>query len=294
MQDHLSEQLGFLDLSSASFDAGHELEAKRLAVVIRTLVHDTEHSVSLLRQLGLKTHMPFVHSGQPEPDVNSPSGTMMVGAGLCSMNMDFDSRTVRYVPFLGDLPSDRIHPPMCFEDWWRWPVFRDMTGNTFDRRKLVLSVANKDGGAHVDAQLPNDYRALAYENSAGFGQSVSSDGFLGISFPFSLNGEPLPPPDKIAGKPLQNSLVLASIRQISWELSTSIKRAIETHADGDHSLRIAICPIPLTQGIRSGRNLPCPCGSGRRAKDCYLAKRFPLKAVAPQAVEMAERTGSGE
>jgi hypothetical protein len=51
---HLQEQLQFLEASCNSFDAGFEGEAKRLAVTIRVLVHDTQQSKSLLGQLDLK------------------------------------------------------------------------------------------------------------------------------------------------------------------------------------------------------------------------------------------------
>ncbi len=49
----LEEQVAFLRHSAALFDAGADAEAKRIAVVIRVLVHDTPRSHSLLAQLGL-------------------------------------------------------------------------------------------------------------------------------------------------------------------------------------------------------------------------------------------------
>jgi hypothetical protein len=51
---HLREQYGFLAVSCELFDQGNEAEAKRIAVAIRTLVHDTPASHSLLEQLGYK------------------------------------------------------------------------------------------------------------------------------------------------------------------------------------------------------------------------------------------------
>jgi hypothetical protein len=43
VQVHLNEQLGFLERSVAAFDQGYEDEAKRLAVTLRVLLHDTTH-----------------------------------------------------------------------------------------------------------------------------------------------------------------------------------------------------------------------------------------------------------
>ena len=51
LRQHLVEQLGFLRRSAEAYDSGLVDEAKRLAVTIRILVHDTEKSKSLLGQL---------------------------------------------------------------------------------------------------------------------------------------------------------------------------------------------------------------------------------------------------
>ena len=49
---HLWDQIKFLVASSKSYDQGFEGEAKRLAVAIRVLMHDTTQSNALLTQLG--------------------------------------------------------------------------------------------------------------------------------------------------------------------------------------------------------------------------------------------------
>jgi hypothetical protein len=51
---HLAEQLQFIEASADAFDKGFEGEAKRLAVTLRVLLHDTKSSRSLLGQLGRK------------------------------------------------------------------------------------------------------------------------------------------------------------------------------------------------------------------------------------------------
>ena len=55
LRTHLQEQVRFLKTSAESFDKGDRTEAKRLAVAVRILFHDTKHSLSLLGQLGLKS-----------------------------------------------------------------------------------------------------------------------------------------------------------------------------------------------------------------------------------------------
>lgn len=54
LEEHLNEQLEFLKRSAAAFDEGFTDEAKRLATVVRVLVHDTRTSHSLLNQLDIK------------------------------------------------------------------------------------------------------------------------------------------------------------------------------------------------------------------------------------------------
>ena len=52
--DHLKDQIAFMKQSTNSYDNGWEDEAKRLAVAIRLLLHDTPKSTSLLTLLDKK------------------------------------------------------------------------------------------------------------------------------------------------------------------------------------------------------------------------------------------------
>ena len=45
--NHLKEQILFLKASASAFDEGFDGEAKRLAVTVRVLLHDTNNSISL-------------------------------------------------------------------------------------------------------------------------------------------------------------------------------------------------------------------------------------------------------
>ena len=51
LQNHFNEQVSFLCRSTSSFDSGYEDEAKRLAHILRLLLHNTKQSRSLLDQL---------------------------------------------------------------------------------------------------------------------------------------------------------------------------------------------------------------------------------------------------
>ncbi len=48
LEEHLKDQISFLEISANAFDAGREEEYKRLALAIRILVHTGPSSHSLL------------------------------------------------------------------------------------------------------------------------------------------------------------------------------------------------------------------------------------------------------
>jgi hypothetical protein len=158
---HLREQLQFLESSGRSYDSGFEGEAKRLAVVLRVLLHDTAQSHSLLGSLGVKSTLQFHDVIGPVPS------NVVVFAGL---GMGFSNTGLRYHPKLGD-PKQRIP----FEAWWSGLILvQQVTGVRFDRRQAVLALANMDGGAHVDPSLDPSYAALSRNNA--FGWEVWHDG----------------------------------------------------------------------------------------------------------------------
>ena len=67
---HLAEQIGFLQSSAKLYDLGNEAEAKRMAVGLRVLLHDTRTSSSLLGQIHLKKRMQFISTAQKYDPTN--------------------------------------------------------------------------------------------------------------------------------------------------------------------------------------------------------------------------------
>jgi hypothetical protein len=165
---HLAESIGFLRASCTSFDAGALGEAKRLATTIRVLLHDTSNSVSLLQHLGVKDHIGFQTTVRPDNPGNVAPYLGLVG-------MELSVTRVGYKAPLGDGPPDRYsRAPLAFKDWWDEKVLDDRKGGVFTRRALVLALANKDGGAHVDSHLDPQYAALTRNNSVGWLKSDST------------------------------------------------------------------------------------------------------------------------
>ena len=157
LEEQLRNQLDFLRASAEAFDSGSTAEAARLATVIRVLVHDTRSSHSLLSQLGLKDSIRFVNTA---PDLDG-----IITPLLTRMELWTDGST-KFQPRLDDLFFTPTEVP--FDDWWNATVISDEDGVEFSRRHLVLAMANKEGGAHVDPELEPEYAALSRSGSLGW------------------------------------------------------------------------------------------------------------------------------
>ena len=196
----LREQYEFLNLSAASFDAGFEAEAKRLAVALRVLLHDTASSTSLLGQLGVKDRIKYVDTA-----LRLNPSNLLTTNGLAVLATTTGEPAKWRAP-LDSLAQPRQHPDATFASWWTSAVTKDQDGEMWNRKELVLALANRDGGAHVDPALDERYLRLAHENTMGWIE-VTPDG----------------------EQPMRNSPVLASVRQIAHE----VIRAIEKHLATD-------------------------------------------------------------
>jgi hypothetical protein len=195
--NHLKDQIAFMLKSAESYDNGFEGEARRLAVSIRILVHDTSQSQSLLGQLG-KKNIGFLDSANRFNPNN-----LLASNCLTMMRYRFKNGKSegRYVAPLDDLPPTRINMKVPFDVWWSTNIiYKDNNKNIFTRKDLVLNVANTDGGAHIDPKLDEAYAQFSRFNTLGwkvFQNGVAED--------------------------FENTPVLPSIRQIAYELLMTLK-----------------------------------------------------------------------
>jgi hypothetical protein len=256
LQEHLVEQLEFLERSASSFDEGFEGEIKRLAVAVRVLVHDTGNSTSLLTLLNQKD-VDFVDTSIPYEEANllSHSGLVQISIG---------NRPSKPLPLLDDGPFSRV---ASFNLWWNGIVFVDKDKNEFSRKDIALSLANKEGGAHIDKSLDKKYAELRKNNSLACAD-VTSD------------GKQTPSADQVP----------ATMRQIAHETLKTLKKNYSCHREKNSDDGVFIMgstqvvgnklpPIPahnlpknrlLIAGVKIGRNARCPCGSGKKYKKCCL------------------------
>ncbi len=237
--EKLKVQCGFLEKSARAFDNGDLDEATRMAGVIRILVHDKNQSKSLLGQLDLK--------GTGFYDTSGPELKNVVGTPYF---VRFEIRGSEFKMF----PSlDRaIHKrrTVRFEDWWEQPILKSVPDISFSRRDIILNVAEKDGGAHVDPSLPKEY----YDLTTGEA--------LGISI-------------VVSGRKISlDRMELYAIRQFTYELLKSIEdQALPNYDLSDLSPQQQshlADPMKARGGseVKVGRNAPCPCNSGKKFKKC--------------------------
>lgn len=165
LMNHLYEQMAFLKRSAEHYDAGEFSEAKRLAATLRVLLHDTDRSVSLLSQLGLKKNLRFVDTaGQIEPDTFEmlPGGRFRASIAIATPLAPIAWGSWKGFRFIARLDDHRTRlRPLRFDMWWSNPVVAIPPKFRLSRKDLVLGVANQDGGAHVDASLREQFAGVA-------------------------------------------------------------------------------------------------------------------------------------
>ena len=191
----LDENEQFLARSAEAFDGGYEAEAKRLAVVLRVLLHDTAQSHSLLQQLRVKDRLTYLDSADP---INPNNLLPTPGLVMLRMTAEAHGATGQYVAPLGMARPSGVRL-VSFAGWWQNDVMK--VDGTWSRKQLVLTLANKEGGAHVDSSLDNRYEDLARHNRLGWMVSGPAE-----------------------ATPFAGNVVAIGVRQIAYELLEALGR----------------------------------------------------------------------
>jgi len=203
LKKHLEEQLCFLKKSAEDYDRGNKAESKRMAHTIRILLHDTSHSKSLLNQLQLKS-IQFLDTSY---DVEDTRCLSKFGLVMMSLKGEFVPRCIA-----PPKPWGEPRELKSFEDWWDEIVIIDSENNRFSRKDLILGLANKDGGSHVDPELDEAYNKLTRQNSMGWKCRINKGPEKGIE-----------------------AIELASVRQIAYEVLESLDRKRTNSKENKHT-----------------------------------------------------------
>jgi len=139
-------------------DEQREMRAIVIATQLRTLLYDSKNAKSILSQLGIKDHlffMPTCADGQIDIAANLVPSYLLVSCqvserGLC----------VRYCR-----PDRFKHNLNVFFDYWWNEIVIDTKGDSpkrLSRQQIVLTLCDKEGGAHLDPQFTDEYYAVNY------------------------------------------------------------------------------------------------------------------------------------
>lgn len=202
----LKDQIDFIQQSAVAYDQGRTHEAKRLAVALRVLLHDTGVSHSLLGQLRLKDQITFYDTAEGIDPLN-PMTTM----GIVNLRLEWPadadpigSYVPRFETFIG------LGGWLPFEQWWMNSVSRlPAEGIEINRRDYVLMVANSEGGAHVAPKFDPIYAALTRDNGFAWTVGRTTDGA-----------------DRNLG-PAKGDPVFAAVRQIAHEMTRISERYLQ-------------------------------------------------------------------
>lgn len=189
----LKDHIQFIQRSCEDYDRGSENESLRIATSLRVIFHNTNASVSLISHLGFDLKEMLTSSRGHEDwkdylalreNLNSPELIIMI-------------------PMLGN-----EFRKISIEDWWEKETVFKHNSKNHSRRKIILSIANKDGGAHVDKELEKYYEFLC-----------SGEYALGITGNLEYNG---PPPFPQGITIYAKNAHLALIRQFAHEFLASV------------------------------------------------------------------------
>lgn len=211
LEEKLGQALELLALSCEQFDRGSIVAAVQIATQLRVLVHDTKASTSLLKQLGIKDTLHYTdssikhHGGISFWHIENISNQVIemgdgVYAGLLRKKMANGDRehfpTLDFAP----LKEANLHDThkVDFDTWYTGQTMFECLGLKMTRKDIICTLANKEGGAHVDLNYSADYNY--------FKEPTMLD--------INING---------TRACFRQNPVYVSARQIAWEVMESLK-----------------------------------------------------------------------
>lgn len=233
--EQLSQQLSLLIDACHNYDKGMFYQSKNMSAIIRILVKDVENAnskrksqtVSLLKLLEVKDSMKFYNTGYEaiDPDVAVNLVGIVKVPSPPPLTNQFEHI---YIPLLNDSACIDCKT-LSFSDWWDSKIIIYKTSErsiTFTRKKIVLTMAEQDGGAHIDKfeNVDKDYRDI-------------SQNIVNIFVYTSINK-----PESLI-KYLQYALV----RQISHELIVSILKTFKLNLEYNPTNKINLRGVPKNE-----------------------------------------------
>lgn len=188
----LDSQLMFMRFNMDQMAMGNREFYKQLSVNIRVIFHQTKASHSILNQLEIESKIQMIStSSKYNPSNLMPHTGLITLTPLSDFANYSPKRDTSIINFLN------------YHQWWDEEIVMSNNGEKlWTRKKLVIEVANKDGGGHIDPNVPIDFYNLSYKNALGWKFVKGSDD---------------------SGEDMENPIP-ASLWQIGFEILLSIDR----------------------------------------------------------------------
>jgi len=209
-EEILKEQIHLLKKSNLEFDNGDEIEAIRIAGHLRTLLHQTSNSTSLLEHLLIRDSLLLYDTSLPKGAfggfrIGSNTRNCQISsapnsfyAGLLCKEIQGNENQINLFKYSAWLESSHLRNKIVLAEWWdNNIVFDDNISNQLTRANVICLVANKDGYSHVDDNLPEKY--LTFKNNTIV--KININGII-------MNPENIP--------------IYHAVRQISYEFLSSL------------------------------------------------------------------------
>jgi hypothetical protein len=177
LREKLAEQRHLLHKSINEFVCGDLAEAVRLAIAMRVLVHETGRNKPLLGHLTRNYLELEILDRSPAKEEKLPPGVAKSVVMSVPISVKVSGKGVFLNP---DLDRQSYSPSILGKWWTRYSLILPGLGG-FSRKEIVLGLADKEGGAHVDVDLPDRYRQLMASQQLQIGWNKESVSPLNLS-----------------------------------------------------------------------------------------------------------------
>lgn len=183
-KQQLVESVEALILDSEAYDNGMFNMIKRSSATLRMLFYDSRTSHSLINQIESKKSLKMYSF------IDYPiKQEIFYGSIYCARFLAQPPKVEYYDTFLFN-PLKKRHIELSFYDWWNGTIFRVGKNSDFSRGKIIITLANQDGGAHFDPTIDSNYSSLI-KGTTGFQIPPQSNNHIFLGGSPDYNNQPV-------------------------------------------------------------------------------------------------------
>lgn len=209
--------LNNLVLDAREYDNGNFQAIRRSSATIRMLFHDSRTSHSILNQISDKEKFRLLNTFIYDKEIPAYfSGVLFVQ--LVTGEATYKKIYNTFVP--DNLLAMKQKKEIPFKQWWEGSVYNLGDKTNFSRKDIILTMANQDGGAHVDPKIDFSYSSLA---NGITGWNIDLSNF------FSPEFYKLMDPDKngyIHPKDIHLAIMRKIVHEVLYSLPTQVRMSI--------------------------------------------------------------------